>query len=68
MACQAKQHSAGYSMCQDGSKNVRSEPTTDLDGIQTAWESMPDPKARGPVDFEKLVDSRFIEAVLREMK
>jgi hypothetical protein len=55
-------------MCQDGSKNVRSEPTPDLDGIQTAWESMPDPNARGPVDFEKLVDSRFIEAVLREMK
>jgi NitT/TauT family transport system substrate-binding protein len=53
---------------EDGSKNVRSEPTPDLDGIQTAWESIPELKARGPVDFKKFVDSRFIEEVLREMK
>ena len=56
------------SIYEDGSKNVRSEPTPDLDGIQTAWESIPDLKARGPVDFKKFVDSRFIEEVLREMK
>lgn len=53
---------------EDGSKNVRSEPTPDLDGIQTAWESIPELKARGPVDLKKFVDSRFIEEVLREMK
>lgn len=53
---------------EDGSKNVRSEPTPDLDGIQTAWESIPELRARGPVDFKKFVDSRFIEEVLREMK
>ena len=53
---------------EDGSKNVRSEPTPDLDGIQTAWESIPELKARGPVDFKNFVDSRFIEEVLREMK
>lgn len=53
---------------EDGSKNVRSEPTPDLDGIQTAWESIPELKARGTVDFKKFVDSRFIEEVLREMK
>jgi NitT/TauT family transport system substrate-binding protein len=53
---------------EDGSKNVRSEPTPDLDGIQTAWESIPELKARGPVDFKKFVDARFIEEVLREMK
>jgi len=53
---------------EDGSKNVRSEPTPDLDGIQTAWESIPELKARGPVDFKKFVDLRFIEEVLREMK
>jgi NitT/TauT family transport system substrate-binding protein len=53
---------------EDGSKNVRSEPTPDLDGIQTAWESMPELKARGPVDFRKFVEPRFIEEVLREMK
>ena len=56
------------SIYEDGSKNVRSEPTPDLDGIQTAWESIPELKARGPVDFRKFVDSRFIEEVLREMK
>jgi ABC-type nitrate/sulfonate/bicarbonate transport system substrate-binding protein len=56
------------SIYEDGSKNVRSEPTPDLDGIQTAWESIPDLKARGPVDFKKFVDSRFIEEALREMK
>lgn len=56
------------SIYEDGSKNVRSEPTPDLDGIQTAWESIPELKARGPVDFKKFVDSRFIEEVLREMK
>ena len=56
------------SIYEDGSKNVRSEPTPDLDGIQTAWESIPELKARGLVDFRKFVDSRFIEEVLREMK
>jgi hypothetical protein len=49
---------------EDGSKYVRSEPTPDLDGIQTAWESVPDLKARGPVDFRKFVEPRFIEEVL----
>jgi len=53
---------------EDGSKNVRSEPIPDLDGIQTAWESMPELRARGPVDFRRFVESRFIEEVLREMK
>ena len=42
--------------------------TPDLDGIQTAWESIPELKARGPVDFKKFVEPRFIEEVLREMK
>jgi NitT/TauT family transport system substrate-binding protein len=56
------------SIYEDGSKNVRAEPTPDLDGIQTAWESIPELKARGPVDFKKFVEPRFIEEVLREMK
>jgi NitT/TauT family transport system substrate-binding protein len=56
------------SIYEDGSKNVRSEPTPDLDGIQTAWESVPDLKARGPVDFRKFVEPRFVEEALREMK
>src|SRR5215467_10066813 len=42
------------SIYEDSSKNVRSEPTPDLDGIQTAWESMPELRARGTVDFRKL--------------
>jgi hypothetical protein len=56
------------SIYEDGSRNVRSEPIPDLDGIQTAWESIPELKARGPVDFRKFVEPRFIEEVLREMK
>jgi NitT/TauT family transport system substrate-binding protein len=56
------------SIYEDGSKNVRSEPTPDLDGIQTAWESIPELRARGPVDFRRFVEPRFIEEVLREMK
>jgi hypothetical protein len=56
------------SIYEDGSKNVRSEPTPDLDSIQTAWECVPDLKARDPVDFRKFVEPRFIEEVLREMK
>jgi len=56
------------SIYEDASKNVRSEPTPDLDGIQTAWENVPELKARGPVDFRKFVEPRFIEEVLREMK
>jgi len=53
---------------EDVNKNVRSEPTPDLDGIQAAWESVPDLRARGPVDFRKFVEPRFVEEALREMK
>jgi NitT/TauT family transport system substrate-binding protein len=56
------------SIYEDGSRNVRSEPIPDLDSIQTAWKSIPELKARGPVDFRKFVEPRFIEEVLREMK
>jgi hypothetical protein len=52
----------------ESNKFVRSKPTPDLDGIQTAWESIPDLKARGPVEFKKFIEPRFIEEVLREMK
>jgi NitT/TauT family transport system substrate-binding protein len=53
---------------EEGSKHVRATPTPDIEGIQTAWESVPDLKARGPVDFRKFVEPRFIEEVLRELK
>jgi ABC-type nitrate/sulfonate/bicarbonate transport system substrate-binding protein len=53
---------------EDTNKNVRSEPTPDLDGIQAAWKSVPDLKARGPVDFKKFVEPRFVEEALREMR
>jgi NitT/TauT family transport system substrate-binding protein len=56
------------SIYEDTKSNVRSEPTPDLDGIEAAWESVPDLKARGPVDFRKLVEPSFVEDVLREMK
>jgi NitT/TauT family transport system substrate-binding protein len=56
------------SIYEETNKFVRSQPNPDLEGIQTAWESVPDLKARGSVDFRKFVESRFIEEVLREMK
>jgi ABC-type nitrate/sulfonate/bicarbonate transport system substrate-binding protein len=39
---------------------LRSEPTPDLEGIQNAWESIPELKARS-VDLNRFIDPRFIE-------
>jgi NitT/TauT family transport system substrate-binding protein len=57
--------SAGIdSIYEETNKIVRSEPTPDLDAIQTAWDSVPDLKARGPVDLKKVVEPRFVEEIL----
>jgi NitT/TauT family transport system substrate-binding protein len=45
---------------------LRSEPRPDLEGIQNAWESIPEFKARSGVDLKKFVDARFVEEALRE--
>jgi ABC-type nitrate/sulfonate/bicarbonate transport system substrate-binding protein len=47
---------------------LRSEPTPDLEGIQNAWESIPELKTRGGVDLKRFIDSRFIDEALREGK
>jgi ABC-type nitrate/sulfonate/bicarbonate transport system substrate-binding protein len=47
---------------------MRSEPTPDLDAIRNAWEHIPTLKDRGTFDFKKVVDARFIEEVLKEMR
>ena len=64
-----KLNSAGTdSIYEETNKIVRSELTPDLDAIQTAWDSVPDLKARGPVDLKKFVEPRFVEEVLRGMR
>ncbi len=47
---------------------LRSEPTPDLEGIQNAWESIPEFKGRSGVDLKKFVDSRFVEEGIRQTK
>jgi NitT/TauT family transport system substrate-binding protein len=45
---------------------VRPEPRPDLIGIQNAWDSIPELKARGTVDLKRFVDPTFVEEVLKE--
>jgi hypothetical protein len=47
---------------------LRSAPTPDLEGLQNAWDSIPEFKARSGVDLKKFVDSRFINEALSEIK
>ena len=47
---------------------LRSEPTPDLEGIQNAWDSVPELKAKSPVDLKRFVDGRFINQALNERK
>ena len=47
---------------------VRPEPTPDLDGIQNAWESIPELKSRGAGDLRRFVDTRFVAEALKELR
>jgi NitT/TauT family transport system substrate-binding protein len=47
---------------------VRPEPIPQLEGLQNAWESMPELKARGTGDLRKFVEPRFVEEVLKGRK
>jgi hypothetical protein len=47
---------------------VRVDPTPDIDGIKNLWDSVPDLKARGPVDLQRFVNARFVEQPLRELE
>ena len=45
---------------------LRSEPTPDLDGLQNAWESIPEFKSRSAGDLKRFVDGRFVNQMLNE--
>jgi NitT/TauT family transport system substrate-binding protein len=47
---------------------VREEPRPDLLGIQNAWESMPELKARGSGDLRRFVEPKFVEEALKERR
>jgi NitT/TauT family transport system substrate-binding protein len=47
---------------------LRSEPTPDLEGIQNAWESIPEFKGRSGVDLKKFIDARFVDEGIRQTK
>jgi NitT/TauT family transport system substrate-binding protein len=46
---------------------LRSEPTPDLEGLQNAWESIPEHKGKS-VDLKKFVEPRFVAEALAELK
>jgi hypothetical protein len=39
-----------------------------LEGIQNAWDSIPELKGRSAVDLRKFVDARFVSEALSENK
>lgn len=47
---------------------LRSAPTPDLEGLQNAWDSIPEFKAKGFVDLKRYVDGRFVNEALSETK
>jgi NitT/TauT family transport system substrate-binding protein len=47
---------------------LRSEPTPDLEGIQNAWDSIPELRGRSGADLKKFVDARFVNEALSETK
>jgi NitT/TauT family transport system substrate-binding protein len=47
---------------------LRSEPTPDLEGLQNAWDSIPEFKTKSAADLKRFVDGRFVNQVLNEMK
>jgi NitT/TauT family transport system substrate-binding protein len=47
---------------------IRPDPTPDLEGIQNAWDAIPELRAKGDVDLSKFIEGRFVAEVLKEMK
>lgn len=47
---------------------LRSEPVPDLEGIQNAWESIPELKGKSGVDLKRFIDARFVTEVMSEMR
>jgi ABC-type nitrate/sulfonate/bicarbonate transport system substrate-binding protein len=47
---------------------LRSAPTPDLEGLQNAWDSIPESRGKGGIDLRKFVDARFVNEALSEIK
>src|SRR6266545_5323895 len=47
---------------------LRSAPTPDLEGLQNAWDSIPESRGKSGIDLRKFVDARFINEALNEIK
>ena len=47
---------------------LRSEPTPDLEGLQNAWDSVPEFKTKSAADLKRFIDGRFVNQVLHETK
>ena len=47
---------------------LRSAPTPDLEGLQNAWDSIPESRGKSGIDLRKFVDARFINEALSEIK
>ena len=47
---------------------LRSEPTPDLEGLQNAWDSVPEFKTKSAADLKRFIDGRFVNQVLNETK
>jgi NitT/TauT family transport system substrate-binding protein len=47
---------------------LRSAPTPDLEGLQNAWDSVSESRAKSGFDLKKFVDARFINEALNESK
>lgn len=51
----------------DTNRFLRSEPTPDLDGLQNAWESIPEMRGKTG-DLKKFIEPRFVTEALAELK
>ena len=51
----------------DTNKFLRSEPVPDLEGLQNAWDSIPEMRGK-TVDLKKFVEPRFVADALTELK
>jgi NitT/TauT family transport system substrate-binding protein len=47
---------------------LRSAPTPDLEGLQNAWDSIPESRGKSGIDLRKFVDARFVDEALSEIK
>ena len=47
---------------------LRFAPTPDLEGLQNAWDSIPESRGKSGIDLRKFVDARFVNEALSEIK